>query len=293
MNKKRINMKKIKEVLRLKNECNLSYDQISKVCNISKGTVSNYLKLATIKNLKWPPPEDYDDYMLYKMLFEPSVKKQDYVELECAFIHNELKKKGVTLHLLWEEYSDKILHNTILQADNNINKCYSYARYCHLYHEWCQSLRLSMRQKHLGGEKAFVDYSGKTIDIINRETGAISQAEIFIGVLGASNYIYAEATDSQKLHNWIGSQVKMLEYFGGAPEIIVPDNLRSAVTMACSYDPVINLTYSAFAKHYNVAIIPALKYKPKDKSSVENSILIVQRHILARFRNVKFFLLKN
>jgi transposase len=290
MNKKRINMKKIKEVLRLKNECNLSYDQIAKVCNISKGTVSNYLKLATLKNLKWPPPEDYDDYMLYKMLFEPSVKKQDYVEPDLAFIHNELKKKGVTLHLLWEEYSDQILHNNITtQADNNSNKCYSYARYCHLYHEWCQSLRLSMRQKHLAGEKAFIDYSGQTIPIINRGTGEISAAEIFIGVLSASSYIYAEATDSQKLHNWIASQIRMLEYFGGVPEILIPDNLKSAVTTPCRYDPVINLTYSAFAKHYNVAIIPARSYKPKDKASVENSVLIVQRHILSHFRNVKFF----
>jgi len=289
MNKKRINMKKIKEVLRLKNECNLSYDQISRVCNISKGTVSNYLKLATIKNLKWPPSEDYDDYMLYKMLFEPSIKKQDYVEPDFAFIHNELKKSGVTLHLLWEEYSDKILHHNIPEAVNNSNRCYSYARYCHLYHQWCQSLRLSMRQRHVAGEKAFIDYSGKTIPIIDRETGGISNAEIFISVLGASNYIYAEATDNQKLHNWIASQIRMLEYFGGVPEILIPDNLKSAVTIACRYDPVINLTYSAFAKHYNVAIMPARSYKPKDKSSVENSVLIVQRHILAHLRNFKFF----
>jgi transposase len=265
MSKKRINMKKIREVLRLKNECNLSHEQIARACNLSKGTVSNYIKLATIKNLQWPLHEDYDDYKLYKILCDPSVKKQDYVEPDFAFIYNELKKKGVTLHLLWEEYSDKILHDNIPKVANttNGNKCYSYARYCHLYHEWCHTLRLSMRQKHFAGEKAFVDYSGPTIPITNRDTGEIYEAQIFIGVLGASSYIYAEATKSQKLHDWIASQVRMLEYFGGVPEIIVPDNLKSAVTTACRYDPAINLTYSAFAKHYHVAIMPARSYSQK------------------------------
>lgn len=197
---------------------------------------------------------------------------------ESDFLHQELKLKGVTLQLLWEEY-----------CENVVEQAYSYSQFCSLYRDWQLKLKTSMRQTRRAGEKMFVDYAGHTIPIINSVTGEITPAQIFVAVLGASNYCYAEATLSQTLPDWINSHVRAFEFFGGVPQIVVPDNLKSGVTKACRYEPEINSTYAEMAAHYNVAVIPARPRKPKDKAKVEVGVQVVTRWILARLRKQKFF----
>lgn len=312
-------MRKIKEILRLKYECLLSHSQIARACKVAKGTVSNYCKLAEARGLKWPITDDLDDDAIYKLLFNHHGGDGEYLKPDFAIIHQELKKKGVTLQLLWEEYSNNLLLPIAVTAeerDKNLKKfkeeslllkdeskqpkdciktraittkSYSYARYCNLYRIWTKKLKSSMRQQHKAGEKLFVDYSGKTMSIYNPDTGEAREAEIFVAAFGASTFTYAEASYTQSSSSWIASHINALEYFGGVPEIIVPDNLKSAITIACRYDPAVNRSYASFAEHYNVAIVPARSYKPKDKAIVENAVLIVQRWILARLRNIKFF----
>ena len=320
MKTKRVTMRKIKEILRQKYECLLSHSQISRSCKVAKGTISNYCKLAEARGLKWPIPDDLDDDAIYKLLFDPNGNDGDYLKPDFAMIHQELKRKGVTLQLLWEEYSNNLLlpaasaaeereknlkfkleESSLNLSDNSIptkdciqikaiaTKAYSYARYCHLYRKWAKKLKTSMRQQHQAGEKLFVDYSGKTMPIYNPDTGEVKEAEIFVAAFGASSFTYAEASYSQNSASWIASHVNALGYFGGSPAIIVPDNLRAATTLACRYDPELNRSYAEFAEHYNLSIVPARSYKPKDKAIVENSVLIVQRWILARLRNLKFF----
>jgi Transposase and inactivated derivatives len=158
-----------------------------------------------------------------------------------------------------------------------------------LYRAWCGEHKISMRQTHYAGEKLFVDYAGHTIPIYNKSNDEVVKAQIFIAVLGASNYTYAEATMTQELSNWISSNVRAFEFLGGVPKIVVPDNLKSAIAKPCRYEPDINLTYLQMAQHYNIAVIPARTYKPKDKAKVEGGVLIVSRWILARLRNHKFY----
>ena len=190
----------------------------------------------------------------------------------------ELRKKGVTRHLLWEEYCQRVPV-----------RAYSYSQFCYCYQAWCQLQKRSMRQQHIAGEKCFIDYCGPTITVISPETGECRQAQIFVAVLGASNYTFAEATWTQSLQDWLLSHVRMLEFFGGVPEILVPDNLNSAVNKACRYDPELNPSYQQLAEHYQVAVIPARPRKPRDKPKAEVGVQIVERWFLARLRHQVFF----
>ena len=198
-------------------------------------------------------------------------------EPDWPTVRRELGCKAVTLDLLWSEY--KTAH-----PDG-----YGYTWFCVQYSRWANALPLTLRQTHAPDEKLFVDSSGKRVEIIDRQTGEVRQAELFVAVLGASNYTYAEATWTQQLPDWIGSHVRAFNFMGGRPEIVVPDNLKSGVHKPSFYDPVINRTYGAMASHYGVAIIPARSRKPKDKSKVEQGVLLVQRWILARLRKRRFF----
>ena len=185
----------------------------------------------------------------------------------------------MTKRLLWEEHS-------AAHPGNH----YSYSCFCELYDEWCsKNAKPSMRQVHKAGEKCFVDYAGQTVPVTDPRTGEQSKAHIFVGVLGASNYTFAEATSSQSLENWLGSHTRMVEFFGGVPALIVPDNLKSGGTKACRYDPELNPAYAQWANHYGAAILPVRPKKPKDKSKVEVGVQIVQRWILARLRDMEFF----
>jgi len=272
-------MRKIREVLRLKFELDLSERQISKSAQISRSTIGDYLRRFAVSGLSWPLPIGLADADIDARLFppKPAIPDAQRPTPDWALVNRELRRKGVTLFLLWQEYKTG-------QRDG-----FLYSWFCENYREWSGKLDAVMRQEHLAGEKCFVDYCGKTMPITDRHTGEIRQAQIFVGVMGASNYTYAEATLSQTLPDWIGSHIRMLEHFGAAPEILVPDNLKSGVSKTCRYEPDTNPSYHAFANHYGIAVIPARSRKPRDKAKVEGGVLVVTRWILACLRNHAFF----
>ena len=271
-------MKQIIEVLRLKFEAKLSHEKIARACGVSKGAVSHYVSLARAKGLGWPLPEGMDTAALEALLFPAREASSDRVEPDYFQIHQELKRKGVTLQLLWSEYA--AIHGA---------KAYRYSRYCDLYRQWRARQKRSMRQQHRAGEKLFIDYCGPTMDIIDRHSGEVRQAQIFVGVLGASSYTFAEATWTQSLADWIASHQRMLRFFGGVPALLVPDNLKAAVDKACRYAPKVNDSYAEMAAHYSTAVLPARPYKPKDKAKAEVAVQVVERWILARLRHRQFF----
>jgi transposase len=274
---KGISMHKIKDILRLHFEAQLSQHQTAASLQISSGVVNKYLALFRLANLQWPLPEEIDEIKLRALLRPQITKVSNYHEPNYASLHQELKRKGVTLLLLWQEYES-----------THKKSAYRYAQFCAKYREWLQRQKPSMRQIHRAGEKLFIDYCGPTIEIIDPTTGEVRSASIFVAVFGASNYTYVEATWDQTLPNWIASHVRAFQFFGGVPTLLVPDNLRSAVTKACRYEPKINETYADLAAHYSTAVLPARPYKPKDKAKVENAVLVVERWILARLRHHTF-----
>lgn len=272
-------MRKVKEVLRLKWECGLSKQKIAQSCGMARSTVGDYLMRAEAAGLSWPLPEGCSEAELEQRLFpgHPASREEQQGLPDWSKIHQELKKKGVTLTLLWTEY--KLDHPT----------GYQYTQFCHHYRRWKQQLDLSLRQEYKAGEKLFVDYCGQTVSIIDRNTGEAKEAHIFVAALGASNYTYAEATWTQQLPDWIGSHVRALNFLGGCPEVLVPDNLKSGVSQACRYEPDLNPTYQSFASHYGIAVVPARVRKPQDKAKVEKSVQVVENWILGRVRNQTFF----
>ena len=269
-------MRKIREVLRLRWDCQLSYQAIGSSCNIAAGTAADYVRRAEAASLTWKKAKQLGDDKLEKLLFPPPADKAGKKRPlpDWTYVHTELSKKGVTRALLWQEYKEQHQEAGL-----------EYSRFCDLYREWRGHLDVSMRQDHRAGERMFVDYSGLTIEVVDPETGEIKQAEVFVAVLGASNYTYAEATWGQGLEDWISSHCRAFEYVGGVSEIVVPDNLKSGVTKACRYEPDLNPTYHEMAKHYGTAVIPARVRKPKDKAKVENAVQQVQRWVLAPLRN--------
>ncbi len=271
-------MRKIREVLRLKFEARLSHERIAAATGLSKGAVSNYVRRAAQRSLGWPLAPDLDDAGLERLLFPQVVQREQYTHADYAYVHQELGRKGVTLQLLWEEYHGA--HG---------ERAYQYSQFCWHYQRFRDSLARSMRQTHRAGEKLFIDYSGDTVAVINAISGEITQAEIFIASMGASKYTYAEATWTQTLPDWIASHIRMFEHLGCVPEILTPDNLKSAIKNACRYEPESTSTYEDMARHYGCAIIPARPYRPKDKAVAETHVLVVQRWILARLRNHQFF----
>lgn len=274
---KGVSMHKIKDILRLHFEAQLSQHQIAASLQLSSGVVNKYLALARAAHIQWPLPEEMDEVKLRALLRPHTEKVSHHREPDYASIHQELKRKGVTLLLLWQEYEQ--VHKKY---------AYRYAQFCSKYRAWLERQKPSMRQIHRAGEKLFIDYCGPTVDIIDPSTGEIRPACIFVAVLGASNYTYAEATWDQTLPNWVASHVRTFQFLGGVPSLWVPDNLRAAVSKACRYEPKINQTYADLAAHYGTAILPARPYKPKDKAKAENAVLVVERWILARLRHYTF-----
>ena len=278
MPKERLSMRKIKEVLRLYYDKELSQRAIAGACGIARSTVQDYIKRCEATGLMWPLPEEMDDSELNQLLFSrPTSNKTGKPRADWTYIHQELAKKGVTLKLLWQEYRQ-------LHPDG-----YGYTRFCQLYRAWARKLKVSMRQIHKAGEKTFVDYAGLSMEVTNPVSGEITLAQIFVAALGASHYIYAEGTTSQSLTCWLSSHVHAFKYFGGTTEIIVPDNLKAGVSKPCRYEPELNPSYQDLAEHYGVAIIPARVARPKDKAKVEVAIQLVERWILAPLRNRTFF----
>ncbi len=273
----RLSMRKIKELLRLGAE-GLSEREISQSLKVSRSTVQRYRRRAEEAGLTWPLSEDLVDSELEARLFPPPPAPDRARPLPTwKDIDQELRRKGVTLQLLWDEH--RAVHPD----------AYSYSRFCELFGEWKGTLDVVLRQEYKAGERSFVDYAGQTMPVVDRETGEVREAQIFVGALGASSYTYTEATWTQSLPDWIGSHVRMFAYFGGVTELVIPDNLRSAVNRACRYDPDKNPTYQELADHYGTAVLPARPRAPRDKAKVETAVQIVERRILAPLRDHTFF----
>ena len=272
-----IAMRRIREVLRLKHECALSNAQIAAAVRIAKGSVANYLVAAAGAALTYADTLALDDAALQARLQPQRRVDARFAAPDFARIHRELRRKGVTLQLLWEEY----------RAQAN-GVPYSRSRFCERYLEFRQQLRRSMRQTHVGGEKLFVDYAGPTVPIIAADSGAISRAHVFVAVWGASNYTYAEATAAEGKADWIAAHVNAFAFFGGVPALLVPDNARALIRDPDRYEPQANRTYEALAEHYGCAILPARPRKPQDKAKVEAGVQLVERWILARLRHWRF-----
>jgi transposase len=271
-------MKKVIEVLRLKYATGLSHDKVARACGLSKGTVNNYVSATHVLGLTWPLPEGVDEARLEALLFPTRQPSSRLVEPDYFQMHQALKRKGVTLQLLWAEY-------VAIHAEHG----YRYSQYCNRYRLWRDRQKRSLRQIHLAGEKLFIDYCGPTVPIVDRHTGEVREAQVFVAVLGASSYTFAEATYTQSLPDWIASHQRALAFFGGVPALLIPDNLLSAVTVADRYEPGINATYADMAAHYGTAVLPARPYKPKDKAKAEVGVQVVERWILARLRHHTFF----
>jgi len=271
-------MRKCKEILRLRWEKGLGIRQIARSLSVSHSTVLALLYRAQAAGLSWPLPEDVDDATLEQKLYpgqgEGSCNRP---EPDWEQIHRELRRKSVTLQLLWLEYKREHPNG------------YQYSRFCDRYRRWSATLDVVMRQTHRAGEKMFVDFAGQTVPVVDRATGEIRQAQVFVAVLAASNYTYAEATWSQELPDWIGAHCRAFEFFGGVPQILVPDNPRTGVSRACRYEPDLNPTYQEMAAHYGTVVIPARPRKPRDKAKVEVAVQVVEQWILATLRHRTFF----
>jgi transposase len=275
----RLLMRKIRELLRLRWEHHLPQRAISQSLRLSQASVGDYLNRARRAGLSWPLPDGLDDARLEALLFPPvpDVPSDQRPVPDWPAVHRDLRRPNVTLALLWEEYRAATTDG------------FGYSWFCDLYREWAGRLKPTLCQVHIAGKWLFVDFAGHTMEVIDAATGEIQRVEIFVAVLGASSFIYAEATASQALADWIGAHVNALAAIGGVPRQIVSDNLKAGITKACFYEPTVNRTYADMAAHYRTAIIPARPYKPRDKAKVEVGVQVVQRWILARLRNRRFF----
>jgi len=278
---KRVSMRKMREVLRLYYELKLGQRQIARSACLSQSTVHEYIARFAASRLSWPLPSAMTESELESALF-PARKPVERVAAcpvpDFVRMQEELQRnKHVTLQLLWEEY----------RASNPNG--YSYSRFCHRYQQWKSGRDVVMRQVHRAGEKLFVDWAGAKIPIYSRDSDAVHEASLFVAVLGASNYTYAEASWSQDTACWIGAHIRTFEYIGGVPELVVPDNPRTGVIRTCRYEPDLNPTYQEMATHYEVGVLPARVRKPRDKAKVEVGVQIVQRWIVAALRNRRFF----
>lgn len=273
-------MRKLKEVLRLRFGLGLKQSQIARSCSLGQATVHRYLQKAAAAGLSWPLPEDLDDRQLEELLSAAVAGRPSQTVRplpDFAEIRRQLQThKHLTLQLVWEEYRET-------QPDG-----YRYSRFCELYHRWSRNQDVVLRQEHRAGEKMFVDWAGDTIPIYDPRTGEATPASLFVAVLGASTYTFARAALSQDLGNWVQCHVEALEYFQGAPQLVVPDNPRTGVDRACRYEPDLNRTYHEMAMHYGVAVMPARPYKPRDKAKVENAVLLAERWIVAALRHRRF-----
>jgi len=274
-------MRRIRQVLQLHFGADASARVIAGEIGLGRSTVQDYLARVSAAGLTWPLAPGLTDEALERLLFPPrnggKAGARRYPEPDWAALAREMKRPGVNLSVLFEEY--QAVHP----------EGYGYSRFCELYRDFERCLSPTMRQSHVAGHKAFVDYSGKKVPIVDPLTGEITMAEIFVAVLGASSLTYAEATWTQSLPDWIGAHVRLFRFLGATPRLLIPDNLKSGVNKSSFYDPEINRTYARMAAHYNVGVVPARPRKPKDKAAVEAGVRFAQSYILGRLRNVTFF----
>ncbi len=281
MPQERLSMRKIRETLQYRHTTELSLEAIARALNISKGVVAKYLKLAEAAGLTWPLPPEMDDTALERQLYrQPASRAPTFAAPDYTKVHQELKKKGVTLLLLWEEYRAAV-------GDAS----YQYTAFCTHYRAWAGQLKRSMRQIHRAGEKLFADYAGPTMPLIDADTGEIRPASIFVAVLGASSYTFACATAGQTQVDWLTGLSRALTYIDGVPALIVPDNPRALIANANRYEPEPTRATLEFAAHYGTVVLPARPRRPQDKAKVEVGVQVVERWILARLRHRQFFTL--
>lgn len=273
----RVTMRKTREILRLRWGEKLRLREVAQSCNCSPSTVHRTVERAAAAGLSWPLPEELDDAALDERLFPSPVKTGEYPEPDLKHIHVELGRKGVTLVLLWQEYRSQ-----------HPDGC-SYSTLCDRYRDFKGGLNASMRQAHVPGEKLYVDYCGDKATLHDALTGEETQVSLFVAAMGASQKIYARAVAGEDSHSWLSAHQAAFLFFGGVPKVVVPDNLKSAVTKPNYYDPELNRAYKDLADHYDVVILPARVRRPKDKAKVENAVLQVERWVLAPLRNHKFF----
>ncbi len=266
-------MRKIKDVLRLKLDARLSHQQIATSLGLSKGVVTKYVGLAAAAGLDWPTVQDTDESALERRLLSGPECPRDHVQPDYGRLHHELRRKGMTLMLLWEEH----------RADYAERHTYSYSQFCENYRRFAKQLKRSMRQIHRAGEKLFIDYAGPTIALTDG-----GRAHIFVAALGASSYTFACATPRESMIDWIESTARALHFFGGVPQLIVPDNPKAMVADANRYEPRINDTVLDFARHYGTSILPARPRHPQDKAKAESAVQVVERWIMARLRHQRF-----
>lgn len=278
-------MTTLRQIIRLKAEGN-SNRETHRLLGVSRKAVDKYTKRIDALAISYEDLLVLEDSDLHELLENP--KKEQHPDPEKHFklaslfpyLEKELKRVGVTRWTLWAEYKNK-------NPDG-----YTYSRFCHLFQQWQKNKEVSMHFEHKAGDKVFVDYTGKKLSIVDQQTGEIKQVEVFVAILGASQFTYVEATESQKKEDFIGAIENALIYFGGVPKAIVPDNLKSAVIKSDKYEPVLNETFEDFAHHYSTAILPTRAYKPKDKALVEGAVKIIYTRVFAALRDQTFFSLQ-
>lgn len=268
-----MDIRMIKDVLRLKLHKGLSHEAIARSLSISKGVVTKYLALARASELQdWNVIADLGEAELERRLFGASATERKVAQPDFARVHVELRRKGVTLTLLWEEY----------RAANAGRRTWGRTQFCEHYRQYAKTLRRSMRQQHLAGEKLFVDYAGPTLELADGGRG-----QVFVAAMGASSYTFACVTPDQTMRSWLGAIARTLRFLGGVPQMIVPDNTRALIAEPNRYEPRVNDTVLDFARHYDVTILPARPYSPQDKAKVESAVQVVERWIMARLRHVR------
>lgn len=272
-------MRKTTEILRLKYEAGLTNRQIARSCGVTHTTVSNYLERVQDAGLGWPLPDEMDEERLQGLLFPEvfSGSQSSRPLPDMAYIHKELRRKHVTRRLLWEEY----------RAEHPDG--YGYTQFCEHYNRWKAPLEVTLRQRYIAGEKMFVDWAGQTLTFIDPQTGEQHPAFLFVAILGASNYTFAQAFPNQQLFHWIEAHIKAFEFYGGVTRLLVPDNPKTGVNKACYYEPELNPTYEEMARHYSTVVLPTRTYAPRDKSKVESAVLNAERRIVAALRDQTFF----
>ena len=270
MPQQRMDIRMIKDILRLEYQGGLSHDRIAQSLSISKGAVAKYLSLAGAAGLDWASTIELDEASLERRLMGGGAAFSRAIEPDYARVHIELRRKGVTLMLLWAEY----------RAAHEGQRTWAYTQFCGHYKAFAKTLKRSMRQQRRAGEKLFIDYAGPTLELADG-----SRAQVFVAAMGASSYTFACATADQSMRSWLGAMARALSFYGGVPQLIVPDNPRALVSEACRYEPKLNQTVHDFARHYGVSILPARPYSPKDKASAESAVQVVERWLMARLRH--------
>ncbi|MHC2355858.1 transposase [Sinorhizobium meliloti] len=277
----RLEMRRVREILRYRFEQGLGHKSIAVRVGAAPSTVRETLRRAAIAELSWPLGDDVSDAVLEAALYKAAGTKTGHrrsPEPDWAQVHRELKRKHMTLQILWDEYISRYPDG------------YRYSRFCDLYRGWAMKLPVTMRQDHAAGDKLFVDYAGDTVTVVvDRLSGKTRQAHLFVAVLGASSLSYAQARWSETLPDWIECHILALEYFGGAPALLVPDNAKVAIIKACHFDPQVNRTYCGMAAHYGSAVLPTRPRRPRDKAKVEAAVRIVERWLLGRLRHRIFY----